>query len=45
MSAIELLKRKVEWGMEIDRNHLFDYGNIRDMIAEAEQRAQQEGQR
>jgi hypothetical protein len=36
--AIELLKKKVAWGKEIDKNHLFDYHAIGKMIEEAEQR-------
>lgn len=39
MTPLELLKRKVAWGKEVDRNHLFSYDNISDMIDEAEQRA------
>lgn len=36
--VLDLLKKKVAWGKEIDRNHLFDYHNIEKMIEEAELR-------
>ena len=36
--VLDLLKKKVAWGKEIDRNHLFSYENIEEMIEEAEQR-------
>jgi hypothetical protein len=38
-NALSLLKKKVAWGKEIDRNHLFSYDNIGEMIEEAERRA------
>jgi len=38
--SLELLKKKVAWGKEIDRNHLFSYNNIEEMIQEAEQRTE-----
>jgi hypothetical protein len=39
MTPLEYLKRKIACGKEIDRNHLFDYNNIGEMIEEAERRA------
>ena len=38
MTPLELLKKKVAWGEEVDGNHLFDYHAIGQMIKEAEER-------
>jgi hypothetical protein len=38
--VLDLLKKKIAWGKKIDKNHLFDYHNIEQMIEEAEQRVE-----
>ena len=39
--VLELLKKKIKWGKEIDKNHLFDYHAIGGLIKEAEERIEQ----